>query len=88
MNINYEKIAEIHGTSIFNLIKDNINDVVNNFNHMVNLGFEDVDDIFERYTPIFICEHKKFKDKLNKLFSKYNILEIEENLTILEELDK
>ena len=90
MQINYNKIIEIYGRDYINLINENIDEVIKNLNYLNNLGFEDIEDIFERYTFLFLDSNNKFQDKFNKLiaslWSDYvNI--IEENLSILEVLN-
>ena len=90
MEINYNKIIEIYGKEYITLINDNIDDVVNNLSYLQELGFQDIEDIFERYTYIFIQDNKCFKEKINKLitnlgFDYVNI--IETNLSMLECLE-
>ena len=89
MNINVDKIKDIYGIDTLNLIKDNIKDIVNNIKYLEELGFSDVEDIFERYTLMFIYSKEEFKEKINYLINKLgnNYVEIIENdLGILEEL--
>ena len=89
MKINIEKIEEIYGEDILNLVKENIHDITKNLNYLEKLDFNDIEDIFERYIPIFICDSTEFKTKINNLISKLgiNYIDIIENdLGILEEL--
>lgn len=89
MNININKIEEIYGLDILNLVKENIEDVNKNINYLIYLNFNDVEDIFERYVPIFICSYDEFKNKINKLINKLGndyVDIIENDLGILEEL--
>ena len=65
MKINYSKILEIHGLEIFNLIRNNIKIVIFNLNYLNLLGFEDPEEILEKYPQIFICQKKEFKEKIN-----------------------
>jgi hypothetical protein len=78
MNINYSKIDEIYGTDILEQIKNNFDDVSKNVMYLVKLNIEDVDDIFERYAIIFICNNKEYINKVNKLINKLgeNYIEI------------
>lgn len=89
MQINFNKIEEIHGMDIINLITENLEDVVENINYMVKLEFNDVEDIFERYVQIFICDNNEFVSKINNFLKKIgnNYVEIiENNLDLLEVL--
>lgn len=55
MNIDFDRIEKIYGSSIINsiyLLKD---DVIDNIKYFISLGFEDTEDIFERQVLIFIC---------------------------------
>ena len=61
----------------------------NKLNIVSKLDFNDIEDIFERYIPIFICDSTEFTTKINNLISKLgiNYIDIIENdLGILEEL--
>ena len=89
MSINLDKIKDIYGLELLDLVKENIEDINNNINYLIYLNFNDIEDIFERYTPIFICGHKEFRQKMAKLVNKIGIdyVDIIENdLGILEEL--
>lgn len=90
MEINYNKIIDIYGKEYLTLINDNIEDVINNIKYLKELGFQDVEDIFERYTFIFIQDNKSFKNKLNNLIKKLGldyVNIIETDLSILECLE-
>ena len=90
MEINYNKIIEIYGKEYLTLINDNIEDVINNIKYLKELGFQDIEDIFERYTFIFIQDNKSFKNKLNNLIKKLGldyVNIIETDLSILECLE-
>jgi hypothetical protein len=89
MNINFDKIETIYGKETLELINNNIEDVVSNINYLISLGFDDVEDIFERYTLIFIEDTITFKDKIDKLIKVLgnNYVDIlEENMEIWENL--
>lgn len=89
MNINFDKIEEIYGTEILNLVKENIDSVTKNINYFMFLGFNDIEDIFERYTEIFIEFPQQFKNKIDELIKKigiYYVDKIENDLSLLEEL--
>lgn len=89
MNIDLNKIESIYGLELLDLIKENIDDVKMNINYLIYLNFNDIEDIFERYVLIFICDFDEFKSKIDKLINKLgnNYVDIIENdLGILEEL--
>ena len=65
MNIDFDRIEKIYGSSIINsiyLLKD---DVIDNIKYFISLGFEDTEDIFERQVLIFICPKEEFRVKIN-----------------------
>lgn len=64
-----EKIREIYGDSVIDLINQNIDDISINIKYLKELGFTDVEDIFERYVYIFIEDNDIFKDKINKFIN-------------------
>lgn len=89
MNINFDKIEEIYGNEMLNLVKENIDSVIKNINYFIFLGFNDIEDIFERYPEIFIEFPHQFKNKINLLIKKIGINyvdKIEDDLSLLEEL--
>ena len=89
MNINFDVICETYGDSVVELIKDNMEDVMENIEYLVKLNFTDVEDIFERYTLIFLDSPSLFQEKINKFIQKLgsNYVDIIENdLFLLEEL--
>ena len=73
MKIDFEKIEEIYGSSIIEEIKNNSKDILENIKYLKELNINDIEDIFERYPLIFICDKKKFKNKVDKLISKIGI---------------
>lgn len=90
MNIDYDKIEELYGVDCLILLKENIEEVKKNINYLYKLGFNDIEDIFERYTYIFIRDYETFKKKLDKLIIRLGenyVNEIETNLNLLEELE-
>lgn len=81
MKINFKKIMEIYGNNSIYSFKDNIEDVEENINYLLKLGFKDVYDIVEQYPYMFLMCEDIFKEKVNKLINKLGI----EYLSILEE---
>lgn len=67
MNINFEKINKIYGTDMLDGIRNNIDEVNRNIKYLYKIGIEDLEEVFERNAPIFICDNKKFVMKVNKL---------------------
>ena len=90
MEINYNKIIEIYGKEYLSLINDNIEDVIKNLSYLKELGFQDIEDIFERYTFLFLDSNNRFQDKFNKLITNLGpdyVNIIETNLSVLEVLN-
>lgn len=90
MNINYNKIKELYGIDYLYLIKDNIEDIKLNIDYLYKLGFNDVEDIFERYTFLFIKDNDEFRVMFNKLITNLGsdyVDIIENDLGVLEELE-
>ena len=74
--------------TINKLCKDNI-EVIENVKYMYTLGFDDVKDIFERETLLFLYDSSTFKEKLDKLILRLCVTyvdDIENDLSLLEEL--
>lgn len=89
MKIDFDKIIKIHGAEYMELINVNMSDVKSNITYLFEIGFNDVEDIFERYTSIFIMDSKTFKERMKELVRRLGINYIdiiENNLGILEEL--
>lgn len=89
MNFDLDKIEDIYGKEIFNCFKENKDNVIKNIKYFYDLGFTDIEDIFERETILFIESHIVFKRRIDNLISKLGINyvdEIESNLNLLEEL--
>lgn len=87
--INFDRIEQIYGVEMLKNIKENKEEVGKNIDYMIKLNFKDIQDIFERITPIFITKNDLFKNKINTLIRKLGISYveiIENNLEILEEL--
>ena len=87
MNINFNKIKEIYGNEILNIIKENQENVINNLKYLHRLEFTDIEDIFEREVLLFI--DIDFKNKMDNLILKLGpdyVKKIENDLSLLEEI--
>lgn len=73
MKIDFEKIEEIYGNSVIEEIKNNSKDILENIKYLKELNINDIEDVFERYPLIFICDKNEFKNKVDKLISKIGI---------------
>ena len=89
MNIDFDRIEKIYGSSIINSIALLKDDVIDNIKYFISLGFEDTEDIFERQVLIFIYPKEEFRVKINNLIKKLGnnyIEEIENDISLLDEL--
>lgn len=89
MNVDFDRIETIYGSSIINSIALLKEDVMDNIKYFISLGFEDTEDIFERQVLIFICPKEEFRVKINNLIKKLGnnyIEEIENDISLLDEL--
>lgn len=88
-NVDLEKIGTIYGDEVLEDIQNNMDEVIKNINYMYKLNFNDVEDIFERETLLFLYDNKTFVRKLNGLIKTLGITyvdEIENDLSLLESL--
>ena len=87
MNIDFDRIEKIYGSSIINSIALLKDDVIDNIKYFISLGFEDTEDIFERQVLIFICPKEEFRvNNLIKQLGNNYIEEIENDISLLDEL--
>ena len=89
MNIDFDKIEKIYGSSIINSIALLKEDVIDNIKYFISLGFGDTEDIFERQVLIFICPKEEFKMKIDNLIKNLGnnyIEEIENDISLLDAL--
>jgi len=89
MKVQFEKIRKIYGDEYMELIDNNLEDVKLNIEYMQKIGFTDVEDMFERVTPLFLIDNESFEDKIKQLVRRIgiNYIEVIENyLGLLEEL--
>ena len=89
MNIDFNNISDTYGDDIVNLIRDNVDDVMENINYLKKLNINCVDEIFEMYAIIFINTPSYFREKVNELINELgsNYIDIiENNLFVFEKL--
>ena len=87
MNIDFDKIISIYGTECVQVLMDNMENVSLNTGYLYDLGFDDVQDILERFSFLFIKSNNEFINIFSELFNIYGdnfVALIEENLEILE----
>ena len=89
MVINYDNLKEIYGEEIIETLNDNMDIVEKNIKTMKELGFEDVEGIFERNVETFLYFPQSFKEKINNLIEKLGpdyVNIIENDVSYLENL--
>ena len=81
MNINIDDLKEIYGDEIVEILNSNIDIIDANIKTMKELGFKDVEGIFEREIDVFLYFPNSFKQKINNLIKNIgpNYVEIIEN---------
>ena len=89
LNIDINKMKEIFGDEIEDIINDNIDIVEKNIKFLKELKFEDPEGMLEMYPELFMNFPKKFEEKILKLKEELgdNYIEIIENdMSILEKI--
>lgn len=91
MPIELEKIEEIYGSSVIELLKDEdmYQDFLQNILYLVKIGIEDVNEVVESYFLIFLCDHNEFVEKINSLVMELGnnyIEKLGEDMSFWEEL--
>ena len=89
IKVDLEKMKEIHGEEVIEVIYDNIEIIEKNIKIMKKLKFDDVEGIFERCPIIFTKFTKNFAEQIENLISELgeNYVEIIQNdIGIIEEL--
>lgn len=89
MNIDFGKISELYGESGLEVCRDNVDYLVDNINYLRRLGFEDYEEIIERYPLAFIEEPSIVKEKLDNLIKRLGVEYLEilsEDISLFEEL--
>ena len=70
MNINFGKISEIYGEDILIACNENLDDLVKNIDYLIKLGFDDYEDIIERFPFLFIDDYDIVKEKIDNLIQR------------------
>ena len=81
MKIDFKKLNEIYGINLIYEFKKNIEDVEENINYLIKLGFTRVYDIVELYPYMFLMTEDIFKEKVNLLIEHLGV----EYISLLEE---
>ena len=89
LNIDINKMKEVFGDEIEDIINENIDIVEKNIEFLKELKFDDPEEILEMYPELFMNFPKKFEEKILKLKEELgdNYIEIIENdMSILEKI--
>ena len=89
LNIDINKMKEIFGDEIEDIINENIEIVEKNIEFLKKLKFDDPEGMLEMYPELFMSFPKKFEEKILKLKEELgeNYIEIIENdMSILEKI--
>ena len=89
INIDLEKMKEIYGEEIIEVIYDNIEIIEKNIKVMKGLKFDDVEGIFERCPIIFTKFTKNFTEQIEKVINKLGegyVKIIQNDISIIEKM--
>lgn len=81
MKIDFKKLNEIYGINLIYEFKKNIDDVEENINYLIKLGFSNIYDVLELYPYMFLMTEDIFKEKVNLLIERLGV----EYISLLEE---
>lgn len=70
MNIDFDKIKYNYDDDVLELIRNNIEYCTENIHYLKSLGFDNSEEIFEKFALIFIENPDEFKEKINKFINK------------------
>ena len=70
MKIDFMKIKEIYGEDALIACNENIDELVKNINYLISLGFDDYEDIIERYALAFVEDHEIVKEKIDDFINR------------------
>ncbi len=89
--VNLENMKEIYGEEIIEVILNNKDLIKKNARTLEKYKFNDIENIFERYPNLFMNFPRQFEEKIIKLKEIYGedfVNIIENNMDILENIDK
>ena len=83
LNIDFERMKEIYGDEIEEIINENIDIIEKNIQFLNDLKFEDAEGIFQMYPDLVMNFPRKFEEKILRLKNQLgeNYVEIIENDT-------
>ena len=81
MKIDFKKLNEIYGINLIYEFKKNIDDVEENINYLIKLGFSNIYDVLELYPYMFLMTEDIFKEKVNLLIEHLGV----EYISLIEE---
>lgn len=73
MKIDFMKIKEIYGEDALIACNENIDELVKNINYLISLGFDDYEDIIERYPLAFVEDHEIVKERIDDLIDRLGV---------------
>ena len=88
-NVDLEKMEEIYGEEIIEIIHNNEDIIEKNINTLKKLGFDDIEGVFERCLEIFMNFPKTFETKIKKIIEDLGqdyAKKIENDISILENI--
>lgn len=86
--IDFEKMKEIYGDEIIEIINDNMDIISKNISTMKKYKFDDVQWLFESCPSFFMNFPTQFEEKIKQLIDKIGpnyVQYIQENIEVLEE---
>lgn len=89
INVDFEKMKEIYGEEIIEIIHENMDLIERNINTMKDLKFTDIEGIFERCPMIFMEFSNKFRNKIETLIANLGedyVNIIESDISIIEKI--
>ena len=73
MEINLEKLEEIYGKSLVKEMHDDIENLIENMKYLDKLEFDDIYDIIEVNTYLFLIDNNEFIKRINNLITTLGI---------------
>lgn len=91
MKINIQKMKEVYGEEIAEIMIENEENIKANIETLKKYGFKDIEGIIEMYPSVMMNFPKQFKGKVEKLKNIYGenfVNKIENDISLLEIIDK